>query len=108
MILSTKQLTQGLNPLLRRSQQYISFGLCLLFLASYAFFIVRISRLVNSEPGPEVLSKKVQTAKRIKIDQYSVDKLLQLQDEDIEVKTLFQEARNNPFTEPDPLKKPTP
>jgi hypothetical protein len=69
------------------------------FLGLYGFLITRINSLINSEPPQTVVSDKTETIKRIKVDQKSIDSLLELEEQNIEVKTLFQQARDNPFTE---------
>lgn len=69
------------------------------FLAIYSFLVIQINMLADREPAAAALAAKKQTAKRLTIDQVSIDRILRLEQENIEVKTLFQEARDNPFDE---------
>ena len=43
--------------------------------------------------------QKVKTVKLPKIDENAVKNIEQLEDQNIEVQSLFNEARNNPFSE---------
>lgn len=66
---------------------------------AYGFLVYQINRLTQIEPSAEQVSEKLEAVTRPRIDQNSVDRLNQLEAENIEVKTMFDEARNNPFTE---------
>lgn len=65
----------------------------------YGFLAYRINVLTQAEPSDEAVVEKLNTVPRSKIDQTAIDKMRQLENENIEVKTLFEEARNNPFSE---------
>lgn len=65
----------------------------------YGFLTYRINALTEIEPTSEAISEKLKTVQRPKIDQQAIDKLRELEQENIEVQTLFQQARDNPFSE---------
>jgi hypothetical protein len=69
------------------------------FLGIYIFLVYRINGLINSDPDPGALSQQLQTVQRLRIDQTSIDRIIELEEQNIEVKTLFEQARNNPFNE---------
>ncbi len=69
------------------------------FLSIYCFLVYRIDTLVQSEPDAATISERLNSIQRLKIDQSSIDKILELEEQNIEVKSLFQQARDNPFTE---------
>ncbi len=65
----------------------------------YGFIIFRINILSGQTPSDADLSSQLQGTKTPHIDQSAVDKIKQLQDNSVQVKTLFNQARNNPFSE---------
>ncbi len=86
-------------PLLRTVRQYLSLILIVTFVGAYSFLVYRINMLARSEPAEDAVAEKLQSVKQPKIDQSAVEKINQLQDQNIEVKALFDQARQNPFTE---------
>ena len=63
----------------------------------YGFLVFQINRLSSVEPSEEQLAEQLSILKRPQIDQTSIDKILELRDQNIAVKSLFEEARDNPF-----------
>ena len=70
-----------------------------LSIGMYSFLVFRINSLLSLEPNKDSLKEKLQTVQRPKIDQLSVTKIQQLQDNSVDVRTLFKDARDNPFQE---------
>lgn len=93
-----KLLTQ-LRPLSVGFKRYRVTLFMLAFLGIYTFLVIHINALTNREPDPVELAARKQTTKRLTIDQDSIDRILELEEQNIEVKTLFEQARNNPFNE---------
>ena len=75
----------------------------LLFLAFvallYGFILLRVNTLTNAEPSSDSVSSQVQAAHVPRIDPAIVKQLQSLQDNSVSVKSLFNQARNNPFQE---------
>jgi len=65
----------------------------------YIFVTWRVNVLSNVEPTDAQVSSKISETKSPRIDQSTVDKIRQLQDNSVSVQTLFNEARQNPFQE---------
>jgi len=97
MKLNIQNITSQIQPLIDALKRYSVLIFVIAFVGMYSFLITRINTLTQSEPT--VLPTDQQTIQRLKIDQESVDKILELEEHNIEVKTLFEQARNNPFTE---------
>lgn len=91
------KLTAKLQPLVAYIKRYRIIVFALFFLGLYSFLIFQINALAESEPDPAMVSES--TVKRLQVDQKSIDNILKLEEQNIEVKSLFQEARANPFTE---------
>lgn len=97
--MNISQLTSRIIPLVAYVKKYAVLLFALFFLGMYGFLVYRIDTLVNSEPDPAAIDESLNTVKRLRVDQGSIDKMLQLEEENVEVKSLFQQARENPFKE---------
>ncbi|HXH26853.1 MAG TPA: hypothetical protein VNG90_03075 [Candidatus Acidoferrum sp.] len=64
----------------------------------YAYLIWQINILSNVGPDPSVLSAQ-SSSSQPHIDQATISKIKQLQDNSVNVQTLFNQARQNPFQE---------
>ncbi|MBI1857107.1 hypothetical protein HY003_02870 [Candidatus Saccharibacteria bacterium] len=69
------------------------------FLGIYAFLIMRVNTLVQTEPTTVQLDNRLKDIKRTKINKSAIDNIERLKDQNIEVKSLFEHARDNPFNE---------
>lgn len=99
MNLSLKDIPKKLTPLFQASMRYLTLIVIVFFVAIYSFLVIRINNLAQSEPSDDAVAEKLQTVQRPRLDQSAVNKIEQLEDQNIEVQTLFKEARQNPFSE---------
>jgi hypothetical protein len=95
--LDIKQISGVARSLLKKVRQYATFSFIVAVLLIYSFLILRINVLTQSEPSDEVVNEQLNTVKRLKIDQDSINKIEQLEDQNIDVQSLFNKARDNPF-----------
>lgn len=63
----------------------------------YGFILFRINSLSNTDPSSESVTSQVQAAQVPHIDEATVKQLESLQNNSVNVQTLFNEARSNPF-----------
>lgn len=98
MKLDKDQLLAKIQPAVDFLRRYKALIFILAFLGAYGFLVVRINNLAQREPTAAAVDEKVSKG-RLKIDQKSIDKILQLEDQNVEIKSLFEQARNNPFSE---------
>lgn len=63
----------------------------------YIFVMWRVDMLVKAEPDQAQIDSQVSKSSSPKIDQATVDKIRQLQDNSVNAKALFDDARKNPF-----------
>lgn len=96
---SISTIFKKITPVLEAISKHKATIFILFFLAIYIFLVYRINELINREPDPVTLSSQLQTIQRLRIDQASIDRLLELEEQNIEVKALFEQARDNPFNE---------
>lgn len=94
-----QSLTNKLKPILAFLKRYAIFIYILLLLGSFGFLVFRINQYSRVEPTDDAVQEKLQTAKRPKVDQAVLDKIQQLKDQNVQVQSLFDQARNNPFNE---------
>ncbi len=72
--------------------------LCIVSVLSlYAFLVFHIGTLSQVAPDETKVAEQLSKVKRLKIDQESVDKIEQLEDQSVRTQSLFKEARDNPF-----------
>ncbi len=99
MKLTPETIAAKLKPVLNRLRQYSVFIFILAFLSIYVFLVQRIGHLIQDEPSQIVVDSQVKPINRLKIDQKAVQQITDLESQNIEVKSLFDQARQNPFTE---------
>jgi len=63
----------------------------------YGFLLLRISTLSSAQPTQDAIDKQVKSSQLPHIDQSVVDQLESLQNNNAGVKTIFNDARSNPF-----------
>lgn len=99
MNLDLKKLPAKIAPLIKKVRQYIVFIFFILLIGMYGFLVYRINTLTSTEPDETKVTEQLQTIKRPRIDQDAVNKIQELEDENIEVQSIFEQARENPFSE---------
>ncbi len=95
-----KMNTQGIHNSLHKLSQALYRYRVILFIAGlvgcYGFLITRIGAYTQREPSSQVSEQAI---KRLTIDEESIQKIKDLEDQNVEVRALFERARNNPFSE---------
>lgn len=99
MKLDLKSLPVKFVPLLQFLRRYAVFIFFIILLGIFGFLIFRINQFSGAEPSDDAVEEKLQSVQRPKVDQSVLDKIQQLQDQNIQVQSLFDQARNNPFNE---------
>lgn len=97
--LNLKTIINKLTSFVRVLHRYAVVIFIVVVVGIFGFLVFRINTLAHSEPTDDAVNEKLQTVKRPKLDQNAVDKIEQLQGQNVEVKSLFDQARNNPFSE---------
>lgn len=99
MKLDFKNLPDKLLPAIAFLKRYAVFISIIVVLGIAVFFVLRINQYSRMEPSDQAVEEKLQTVQRPKVDQSVLSKIQQLQDQNVQVQTLFDQARNNPFNE---------
>lgn len=88
-----------LGPQLRRLQRYLPLAVFLAFVLICGGLVMQIGNLSRQEPSEDAVTEKLSSIKTPRIDNATLNKIQQLQDQNVDVKSLFDQARNNPFSE---------
>jgi hypothetical protein len=94
-----KDLFAKMLPYAKIARKYLVLGTFLLFMTIYIMLVVRINNLSSKEPTDTQVTSELKTVLRPKVDNDTLTRIQQLQDQNIEVKALFEHARQNPFAE---------
>lgn len=99
MKLSIKELPKLLKPVKTYAEEYGTFLIIFAVLILFGFVFYRIGYFNNLEPSEASIDEKLLTVQRPKIDKSIVEKLENLEQQNIQVQALFNQARENPFRE---------
>ena len=94
-----KSIVSKVLIVLQKLHRYVVIIFIVIIFSMYSFLVLRINSLASREPSEEEVTMQLLSVKRLRIDQSAVDKILQLQDNNVGVKALFDQYRDNPFQE---------
>ncbi len=97
--LDLKTIPSKIMPLLLTIKRYLGFITVIIILCLYGFMVFYVNNLASSEPTDEQVAEKLKAVQRPRIDEAALKKINELQDQNIQVETLFEQARDNPFNE---------
>ncbi len=97
--LNLKVLLDKLLPMLEFLKRYAAMIFFVGVLTILGFLVYRINYFTNIEPDDSAVQAKLQTVQRPQVDKAAIDKIQQLRDQNVQVKALFDQARDNPFSE---------
>lgn len=99
MKLDTSQLKPVLAKLTQFIKKYIAFIVIVSFLLSYLYLVQLIGTLIQNESTATATESDLQPIKQLKIDKDAISRIQELETQNIEVQSLFEQARQNPFAE---------
>lgn len=99
MKIDIKIITSKIKTILSWLKQHRTVIAVVLVLILYSAMVIEINALSRREPSEDAVSEKLQTIKRPRIDDATIKKIEQLEDNNVDVKALFKDARDNPFQE---------
>ncbi len=95
-ISSPLPMLKGLGAKLR---PYAGVSLFLLLAGIYGFMVVRINALSNPAVDSSTVLTQVKSTPAPRIDAEAAKRLQELKDNSVNVQTLFEQGRTNPFSE---------
>ena len=99
MSLEVKDIPAKITPYAIKLKKYTSLIFIVSLALVFGFLVISINKYSKLEPSEEAIAEKLTTVQRPKIDEDALNKIQQLEDQNIEVQTLFKQARDNPFSE---------
>lgn len=99
MNIEVKDLGEKLIALTGSLKKYLVFIFIMIVLSVYGYLVFYINVLATTEPDEDLVTERLKTVQRPRIDENALNKIKQLEDQNVQVQTLFQEARDNPFVE---------
>jgi predicted negative regulator of RcsB-dependent stress response len=99
MNLEVKDISAKIGPAILAAKKYLVFIFIITVLLVYGYLVFYINTLASQQPDEDAVTERLKTVQRPKIDEDALNKIEQLEDQNIQVQTLFQQARDNPFVE---------
>jgi hypothetical protein len=84
---------------LQLARKNAPFTILIFLVAIYGFLSWRIAVLMQAEPDDSKVSAQLQAVGVPKVDPEVISKISTLEDNSVSVQTLFDQARQNPFSE---------
>ncbi len=99
MKLKTKDLRTLIGSIGRKLIRYRIIIFIILIGCVYSYVLFTINSLSDIQPSTNTVNTELSGIKTPRLDQAVVKQLEALRDNSVSVKTLFQQARDNPFNE---------
>lgn len=80
-------------------QQYAKFIFIILMLGLYGYLVLHVSSLIQADISQTDVLEQMESTNRAQVDERAVERILTLQDQNVQVESIFEEARDNPFSE---------
>ncbi len=94
---------KSLLPKLKKAEQPLSrhavFIAIIVVLLIYSFVVLKINTLSNAEPTPDAETTALAKSTVPKINQSAIQSIQSLESTNTQVRSLFEQARDNPFQE---------
>lgn len=97
--LDLKSVKSQLQKLLKLEARHAAFLVMMIILAVYLFTVWRIGQLATAEPSAEDQATAQTTGKLLRVDEEAIKQIQELEHRNINIQSLFNEARKNPFLE---------
>jgi|AntRauTorcE11897_2_1112592.scaffolds.fasta_scaffold00277_19 hypothetical protein len=88
-----------LSRVMKKLGHFMPFLFIITNLVLYGYLVIHINNLTQVEADELTVLEQLESANRPEIDKAAVDKIRELQDQNVQVDALFKEARDNPFSE---------
>jgi hypothetical protein len=96
---SLKALGAKLEKIRQVEAKHAAFAVILVVSLVYLFMIISIGHLATADPSPDAAAKAETSDEVPRIDPKAIQQILQLEQNNTQVHSLFNQARNNPFQE---------
>ncbi len=90
------KLTQPLKQLFGKVHVAV---LAILIVGLYVYLLLQVGKFANAEPTQDQITESIVTIKQVKIKPEDIARLESLRETNVEVKAIFDQTRDNPFTD---------
>jgi hypothetical protein len=97
--ISVKSPLPALASSLRKVRPYVGVLLFLLFAIIYGYMVLSINKLSNPVIDPVEVTTEAKASPSPRLDAHAAEQLQTLKDNSVNVQTLFEQSRTNPFQE---------
>ncbi|MDB5185057.1 MAG: hypothetical protein JWN38_865 [Candidatus Saccharibacteria bacterium] len=97
--LDTKKIIASLTTVLQQLSRYKALLFVVMIALVYGYILLTINSLSNRQPSSNQVSAQANPITTARVNENVIKQLKQLEDNNVSVKELFNEARNNPFVE---------
>jgi len=87
----------NLNTVIKLTTKYLHMIIFIIFAIMIGTVVQRAGDLSNSEPSATAIKDKINSLGTKKVDQESLNKLKELQEQSVSIESLFDNGRTNPF-----------
>lgn len=99
MKLKAENLIHKLHALATELQRHATFICIVIFAVLYGYILFTVSSLSQKAPGETAVNEQLKTVSRPKINKDAARAMERLEDRNVKVQAIFEQARDNPFTE---------
>jgi hypothetical protein len=92
-------LLEQISKLLTLIKRFRFITIFVIFSLMYGYILVQVNAINQKAPSDKQVSDKVTALPQPKIDQGLIDKITSMEEESVQVKSIFSDARKNPFAE---------
>lgn len=86
-------------PVLEKARKYLAIVVIVIVAGVYGFIILTASKLASDEPSHADIANAHKSVKKVEVDDVTLFKIQNLQDQNVQFQALIEDARNNPFNE---------
>lgn len=99
MKLDTSTILEQLSVIARLLRQHAAIICLIVFAVIYGYIITAASGLSQQQPSDDAIKKELKQVAKPKVDESVAQTMLGLEDRNVSIRAIFEDARANPFTE---------
>lgn len=97
--LSLKSFKPALTGVVRSVRKFVAVLVFLLFMAIYGYTVIQINSLSNPDVDQSAVTSEIKALPTPRMDEAAAQKLESLEDNNVNVQSLFDKSRTDPFSD---------
>ncbi len=97
--LDLKSVKNQAQKLLKLEARHAAFLVVMVILAVYLITVWKIGQLATAEPSIDQQADAEKTGRLLRVDEAAIKQIQELEHRNVNIQSLFNEARKNPFLE---------